>query len=149
MADDYDDGHHYVWENQVRFAETDAQSVVFYGEYVTYQDETFSQYLREIGYDYHELESAGWDIHVVHVDLDYRAPASFDDWLTNGLRVKRIGESAIDFSYVCRQRDSGEVVAEGNLTHVAVDDSGNPTRVPDAFREAVSEFQGEPPEGAE
>lgn len=150
MADsEYDDDHYYVWDNQVRFAETDAQSVVFYGTYATYMDETFSEYLRQIGYDYHELEDAGWDIHVVHLDLDYRAPAAFDDWLTNGLRVDRIGDSAIDFSYVCRQRDGGELVAEGGLTHVAVDGDGDPTRVPDGFREAVSDFQDEPPGGAE
>jgi acyl-CoA thioester hydrolase len=148
VEDDYADSYHYVWENQVRFAETDAQSVVFYGEYVTYQDETFSQYLREIDYDYHQLEDAGWDIHVVHVDVDYRAPAEFDDWLVNGIRVDRIGESAIDFSWICRHRDSGETVAEGGLTHVAVDESGEPRRVPDAFREAVADFQDEPPESA-
>lgn len=147
MVEEYDDEFHYVWDNQIRFAETDAQSVVFYGEYVTYQDETFSQYLREIGYDYHTLEDAGWDIHVVHVDLDYRAPAEFDDWLTNGIRVDGVGESAIDFSYVCRRRDDDEVLAEGGLTHVAVDaETGEPTRVPDDFREAVVEFQDEPPE---
>ena len=29
-----------VWENRVRFEETDLQGVVFYGNYVTYQDET-------------------------------------------------------------------------------------------------------------
>ena len=145
--DEYDDEYHYVWDNQVRFAETDAQSVVFYGEYVTYQDETFSQFLREIGYDYHELEDAGWDIHVVHVDVDYRAPAEFDDRLTNGIRVDRIGESAIDFSWVCRKREDGQLVAEGNLTHVAVDEDGDPTRVPEEFREAVVDYQDEPPEG--
>ena len=36
----YQDDHHYVWRNVVRAAETDLQGVVFYGEYVTYQDET-------------------------------------------------------------------------------------------------------------
>jgi acyl-CoA thioester hydrolase len=49
---DYDDDFHYVWTNRVRAAETDLQQVVFYGEYVTYQDETATEFLREIGYPY-------------------------------------------------------------------------------------------------
>jgi acyl-CoA thioester hydrolase len=31
------------------------------------------------------------------------------------------------------------------LVHVAVDESGEPTRVPEEFREAVVDFQAEPP----
>lgn len=140
-ADDFDDNLRYVWENQVRFAETDRQGVVFYGDYVTYQDETFSEFLRQMGYDYQTLEAKGWDIHVVHVDLDYRAPADFDDWLVNGIRINAIRETSMDFEYACRQRDDGTLVAEGHLTHVAVDaDTGESTRVPDAFREAVVDY---------
>lgn len=147
MTDDgFDDELHYLWENQVRFEETDSQGVVFYGNYVTYQDETFSEFLRQVGYDYHALEDEGWDIHVVHVDLDYRAPATFDDWLVNGIRIDGIRNSSIDFEYACRQRDDGTLVADGSLTHVAVDaETGESTRVPDEFREAVATYQSTPP----
>jgi len=34
----------------------------------------------------------------------------------------------------------------GGLVHVAVDESGEPTRVPDGFREAVVEFRASPPD---
>jgi acyl-CoA thioester hydrolase len=136
---EFDDDLHYVWENRVRYAETDAQAIVFYGEYVTYQDETMSQFLREIGYAYDELEDAGWEIHVVHVDVDYRAPAEFDDTLVNGIRVDAIHDSSVEFSWRCRRGET--VLAEGGLTHVAVDESGEPTRVPDEFRQAVVDYQ--------
>lgn len=148
MPDDgFGDDLHYVWENRVRFAETDRQGVVFYGEYVTFQDETFNEYLRQIGYDYHELEESGWDIRVVHVDLDYRSPADFDDRLLNGMRMEAIRESSMDVAYACRQRDGGTLVAEGHLTHVAVDlETGESTRIPDEFREAVVEYQETSPD---
>jgi len=148
MTDDpFDDDHHYVFENRVRYEETDAQRVVFYGNYVTYQDETFSEYLRRIGYPFQDLQAAGFDLHVVHVDLDYHSFAAFDDRLSNGIRVDAIGESSLDFSYVCRQRDDGSLVADGGMTHVAVEgDTGEPTRVPDDFREAVVDFQAVPPD---
>lgn len=148
MGDQFDDDDlEYLWENRVRFAETDTQGVVFYGEYVTYQDETFNEFLRQIGYDYDALEEAGWDVHVVHVDLDYRRAATFDDWLVNGIRVSEIRNSSVEFEYACRRREDGAVVAEGGVTHVAVDaETGESTRVPEAFRERVLEYQTVPPE---
>ncbi len=133
-----------VHENTVRFEETDAQGVVFYGNYVTFQDEAFTAYLEAIGYPYERLRDADWDVHVVHVDLDYRKPAAFRDRLCNAIRVDAIEASSIEFDYECRD-EAGDVVAEGGLVHVAVDESGEPTRVPEAFREAVVEFQPEPP----
>jgi acyl-CoA thioester hydrolase len=147
MSDDRVDGRlHDVFENRVRFAETDAQCVVFYGNYVTYQDETFNAFLREIGYSYTDLDAAGWDVHVVHVDLDYRAPAAFEDELVNGMRVTAINESSIELAYRCRRKGDAATLAEGHVVHVAVDTDGRTTRVPDAFREAVVAFQDTPPE---
>lgn len=134
-----------VFENTVRFEETDAQGIVFYGNYVTFQDEAFTEYLEAIGYPYESLVEADWDVHVVHVELDYRKPAEFRDRLRNAVCVSAIRESSIEFDYECRNED-GDLLAEGSVVHVAVDESGEPTRVPDEFREAVVEFQEKPPE---
>jgi acyl-CoA thioester hydrolase len=144
--DPADDDLHYVFDNQVRFAETDAQGVVFYGEYVTYQDETFSAYLRELGYPYGEFEGAGIDFHVVHTEVDYHATAEFDDRLRNGIRVSSMGESSVDFEWACRRREDDVVVATGGITHVAVDEATRePTAVPAEFRETVESFQSRSP----
>lgn len=136
---------HDVYENRVRFAETDQQGIVFYGEYVTYQDEAMTAFLREIGYDYATLTEREWDIHVANLDLDYRAPARFEDVIVNAIRVESIGHSSITFEYRARRTDD-TVLVEGSVTHVAVDDTGTPTRVPDDFRDAVVAFQDDPPE---
>ena len=136
-----------VWENRVRFEETDMQGVVFYANYVTFQDETFSAFLREVGYSYEAVEDAGWDMHVVNVDMDYRGQATFADELVHGYRIERIGESSMTGEYVARRADDGELLAEGTVTHVAVDgETDDPTRIPEDFREAVADFQEAPPE---
>jgi len=139
-----------IWENRVRFEETDRQGVVFYGNYVTFQDETVSQFFREIEYSYEDMAAAGWDIHVVNVDIDYRGQAEFGDELTHGLRVATVGEASMTSEYVARRKDDGSLIAEGTVTHVAVDsETGDATRIPDEFRAAVAAFQDDPPEGAE
>lgn len=139
---------HDVFENQVRFEETDLQGVVFYGNYVTYQDETFSAFLRAAGYGYDRLAEAGWDVHVVNVDMDFRAGATFEDELVHGMRTDRIGESSMTFGYRARRKGDDTTVASGSVTHVAVDEeTGEPIRIPEEFREAIVAFQDEPPEG--
>lgn len=135
-----------IWENRVRYEETDRQDVVFYSNYVVFQDETFSQYLREIGYDYDDVERAGWDIHVVNIDVDYRGQATFDDELLHRFRVAELGESSMTSQYAAFRADDGALLVEGTVTHVAVDaETDEPTRIPDAFRTAVAEFQADPP----
>jgi acyl-CoA thioester hydrolase len=135
-----------AFENDVRFEETDAQGIVFYGNYVTYQDETFTEYLDAIGYEYATFADRGWDVHVVNVELDYRGSAEFRDRLVNSMRISSIRDSSLTFEYQCRRKDDGEALGAGAVRHGADGDDGSPTRVPDDFREAVIEFQDEPPE---
>jgi acyl-CoA thioester hydrolase len=135
-----------VWDNRVRFEETDAQGVVFYGNYVTYQDEAVNAYMDAIGYAYEDMLDAGWDVHVVNVDVDYRGQAGFRDDLVHGLRVASFGESSVTFEYAAHRAADDELLAEGTVTHVAVDaETGEPTRIPDGFRDAVVAYQDEPP----
>lgn len=131
---------HDVWETRVRFAETDAQGVVFFGEYLTYLDETFAAFLEAMGCPYDQLVEEGWETHVVNVDLDYHGAARFPDGLTCGCRVATVGEKSVTFEWRCRRDE--ETLASGTVTHVAVaaDGSGS-VRVPDSFREAVATFQ--------
>ncbi|MFB6172640.1 MAG: acyl-CoA thioesterase [Haloarculaceae archaeon] len=135
-----------VFENRVRFAETDAQGIVFYGNYTVFQDETVTEFLRRVGYGYDDMARDGWDIHVVNVDLSYRGQATVGDVIVNGVRVVEIGRSSVDFAYAARANETGDLLVEGSVTHVAVDEEGTPTRVPDGFREAVLDFQRVPPE---
>ncbi len=137
---------HEVYENTVRFEETDAQGIVFYGNYATYQDETFTEYMDAIGYPYDEMRARKWDVHVVNVELSYRKPARFRDRLRNSMRVSEIGNSTLTFEYECHNAD-GELLVDGTVVHVVVDESGTPTSVPNALRQAITEYQDVPPEG--
>jgi len=135
-----------VFENTVRFAETDAQGIVFYGNYMTYQDETFTEFMEAVGFPYETLRRESWDVHVVNAELDFRSQARFRDRLVNAMRIASIGDSSLEFEYECRHADDDAVVVEGRVTHVAVDEDGTPTTVPEEFREAVVAFQDAPPD---
>lgn len=136
-----------VYRNQVRFQETDQQGIVFYGTFFTYQDEAVNNYLREIGYPYETLEDNGWTTHTVHADLDYYAPAEFGDYILNRLRITAISNSSFTAEYTAERETDNETLADGTVVHVAVDhETGEPIRVPQAFRDAVTDYQDTQPD---
>lgn len=134
-----------VYENVVRFAETDAQGIVFYGTYLTYQDEAVTNFMADLGFAWDDPDRE-WDVHAVNVELNYRDSATFRDRLQNAVRATAIRDSSIELAYECRRADDDAVIADGSVTHVVVGDDGESTRVPEDYREAVLDFQDEPPD---
>jgi acyl-CoA thioester hydrolase len=132
-----------VFENRVRFAETDQQGIVFYGEYFTFQDEAVSAFFRELDYGYDDMLEDGWQIHVVNTELNYYTGAAFEDVIVNELRVADIGTASLECEYRATRKRDDEILADGTVTQVAVDrETEEPTRIPDEFRDAVAAFQG-------
>lgn len=132
-----------VFENRVRFAETDMQGIVFYGEYFTFQDEAVSEFFRAIDYGHEQMLADGWQTHVVNTELNYREGAEFGDVIVNELRVVEMGTASFTSEYRAKREADGQLLAEGTVTHVAVDlETEAPIPVPDGFREAVAAFQG-------
>lgn len=140
--DGSDDAFEPVWENRVRMAETDRQAIVYYGEYVTYQDEAVSAYQRELGFDADYVRGTDWSTRMVATEMEYHDSARYGDVLRNEVRVRRIGETSVTYDYRVRRADDDRLLAEGSVTQVIVDEeTTEPTRVPDAFREAVADRQ--------
>jgi acyl-CoA thioester hydrolase len=133
------------FEMRVRFEEADPQGVMFFGNYFIYQDESLYEYLRESGYPNKRLQAEDWDVHVVHVEMDYRRPAEFEDVVSNSLEVTAIGDTSITVDYEARAADTDELLAAGGIKYVAVDENGRPTTVPAEFRAAVRDYQNEAP----
>lgn len=130
-----------IHTSRVRFEETDMQGIVFYGNYLTYMDMAHNVHLRAVG-----GLPEGTSEHVVHTDLDYRGQATFEDVVEHYTRFTGIGDASMETEYAAYLAD-GTLLVEGGAVYVAMDDTTDePTRVPDSFRQAVVDFQDEPPE---
>jgi acyl-CoA thioester hydrolase len=140
--DGSDDAFQPVWENRVRMAETDRQAIVYYGEYVTYQDEAVSAYRRELGFDAEYVRGTDWSTRMVATEMQYHDSARYEDVLVNEVRVARIGETSVTYEYRAKRKRDDRLLAEGSVTQVIVDEETvDPIPVPDAFREAVVDRQ--------
>ena len=83
---------------RVRYSETDAQGIVFYGHYLTYFDTAITEYLRYLRFDYLEhVKQTGTDFHVVKAVIEFFAPSYFDDEIEAHVRTGKIGRASLTF----------------------------------------------------
>lgn len=90
---------HFFEPFRVRYAETDMQKVVFYGNYSIYYDVALTEYLRATGFDYAgHFTTTDEDFHIVKSTQEFKGSAVFDDKLDVGVRTAKLGRSSITFA---------------------------------------------------
>jgi len=126
---------------RVRWAEVDAQGIVFNGHYLAYFDVGITEYWRAIGLPYPAgLAGTGGDLFAVKTLINYHGPARYDDLLDIAVRVERIGNSSIVFELGIRRGD--ERLISGEVVYVFADPATRRSRrVPELLREAVERFE--------
>lgn len=132
----------YFFPIQVRFADTDAQGHVFFGNYFTFFDEAISGLLRARGWSYDAMRARGFELVYAHAECDYQQPALFEQVLNVDARVAQLGNSSVTFECAAKRATNGAEIARGKLIMVMRDcKTGRKTNVPDAFRKAVAEWE--------
>ncbi|HNJ82987.1 MAG TPA: YbgC/FadM family acyl-CoA thioesterase [Piscinibacter sp.] len=126
---------------RVRWAEIDAQKIVFNAHYLMYFDTAVAGYWRALALPYAEsMESLGGDLYVRKATIEYHGSARYDDRLDVGLRCARIGNSSIQFLGGVFRAD--ELLVEGELIYVFADPHTQTSRpVPPALRELLQGYE--------
>jgi acyl-CoA thioester hydrolase len=127
----------YAAYTRVGFSDTDAQGVVYYGRYLPYFDLARTEYHRHLGH----LEIGG-DFAIRALNVEYHAPARFDDLLEVFVCVERIGTTSVTYDLAAYRLDDDVLMATANQTVVLLDlASRRPIPVPDSFRDQVTAFE--------
>ena len=131
---------------RVRWAEVDAQGIVFNPNYFMYADLAVTEYMRAVGFPYPQgFAEFGTDTFAVHAEADFRAPAEFDDALSLAVRLARIGRTSLLFEVGVFRGE--QLLAEVALTYVnATREGRRPAPVPPPFVERALAFEPVPPE---
>jgi acyl-CoA thioester hydrolase len=122
---------------RVRYAETDAQGVVYHANYLVYMEVARGTLMRETGLPYSQLEARGVNFLVARAGLRYKAPARYDDPLNIRIRVSRLRGKLVTFEYRVEHATDGRLLVTGETTHVCVDATFQPMEVPAWAREAL------------
>lgn len=132
---------------RVRWSEADMQGIVFNGHYLNYADVGISEYFRELRTLADSTGITGSEFFAVRTLLEYQSPAQFDDLLDVYVRISRLGNSSMDFT-IGIFRDN-ELLVTGEIVYVRADmDSRRPQAIPQAFRDAITDYETTTPEGA-
>ena len=105
---------------RVRYAECDAQKVVFNGRYVDYIDIAFTEFARVVWGDYNDLLSEGMDSQVVSISMDWKAPAHFDDIIAVRLKPVGIGTTSYTLQADFYNYESSKLLASAKIVYVMV-----------------------------
>jgi acyl-CoA thioester hydrolase len=105
---------------RVRYSETDQMGVVYHGNYAQYFEMGRVEWLRNLGISYKWMEENGIMLPVVSLNINYKKPARYDDFL----RVKTVFKSQtsvkIEFDYEI-YNEKGELLTIANSILVFVD----------------------------
>lgn len=131
-------------ELTVRYAETDAQGIVHHANYLIWFEEGRSEFLRQQGFCYSDLEKAGHYVVVAEAEIRYRAPAFYEDRLIVETALCRMGRKLLEFRYkIFGPRD--RLLVEGRTLHMVLGHDRRPASLPREFIErlqsAVDEVQ--------
>jgi acyl-CoA thioester hydrolase len=128
----------------VGFSDTDAQGIVYYGRYLPYFDLARVEYHRELGLLGMEIGEEGQEFVMRALQVEYHAPAVFDDLIEVYVRMAKIGRTSATYELAAyRARDDVLMVA-ATQTLVLVDlEERKAVPIPDAYKNAIRSFEGE------
>jgi acyl-CoA thioester hydrolase len=126
---------------RVGFSDTDAQGIVYYGRYNPYFDLARVEYLRSL--DLLHRRRSG-DFVMRANDVEYFAPAVFDDEIEVHVRVSRIGRTSVTFSFEAYRVPDDTLMVTAHQTLVYIDlAERHACPVPDDYKETVIAFEGD------
>ena len=127
---------------RVGFSDTDAQGIVYYGRYNPYFDLARVEYLRSLGLLRRGGEAG--DFVMRANDVEYFAPAVFDDEIEVFVRVSRLGRTSVTFAFAAYRLPDDVLMVTAHQTLVYVDlGERKAWPVPDTFRDPVLSVEGD------
>jgi acyl-CoA thioester hydrolase len=125
---------------RVWFSDTDAQGIVYYGRYLPYFDHARTEYHRHLG----RADMAGRDFVMRASDVEYHAPARFDDLLEIFVRAARIGRTSTTYECAAYRMADDELMVTATQTLVLVDlEERRACEIPASYRELIRSFEGD------
>ncbi len=130
----------YIIDQPVRYAETDRMGVVHHSTYLLWFEIARTGLLASVGFPYQNIEAEGTMFPVVEYSCRIVGSADYGDTIRVETRIESLRSRSVVFSYKVINR--GEVVAEGETKHVAVDRNLKPKRLPDPVSRALRPYSG-------
>ena len=122
---------------RVRYGETDQMGIVYHGNYATYFEIARTEWLRNLGISYKQLEQKGVILPVISLSLNFLKSAKYDDVLTIIVSLTKKPLVKIDFDYEIINQNH-EKISTGNSVLAFMDMKTNkPIKCPSYILEKL------------
>ena len=113
------------------YADTDAEGVVYYATYLAWMEKGRTELIRQMGCCVADFKNDGLIFAVRNVNLDYFAPAHYDEELLVQTKILNIKDACLTFEQAVVLKETAQVLVQGTILLVALDaESFKPRRVP-------------------
>ena len=117
--------------HRVNYSETDQMGFVYHANYLVWMDMARTEHLRERGVSYKELEAQGIFLAVTDVRVRYRQAARYDDMIRIRCWVRDLATRRVIFGYAIERERTGELLATGETSLIALDQQHTLARIPE------------------
>ncbi len=128
------DGTH-VLKKKIYYHDTDCGGVVYYASYLRHLEEGRSEFCAERGIDLKGLSEKGTYFVVARAELDYKAPARYQDVVDVLTGIEKVGTASLVF--LQRITRGGTLLVEARTIWVCVGQSFKPTQIPAQIRKQL------------
>ena len=120
-----------------RYAEIDAQGVVFNAHWLTYFDESCTRFFEWLGYEPSVAFFEEFDVMLVKAVLEWEGPAGFDDVVEIAVVPTRLGNSSMDIRFTASI--AGSTVCTATITYVSIEPGARKSvPIPAGLREKLA-----------
>jgi acyl-CoA thioester hydrolase len=131
----------FVHRLRPRYAEVDAQGVVFNAHWLTYFDEACTRFLDDLGFPPATAFFRDFDLMLVKAVVEWQGPAGFDDHVEISVETARLGTSSLNLRYTATV--DGRPACVGTITYVSVKPgTHDSTPIPGHVRQKLEAARG-------
>lgn len=127
------DAHH-----RVNYSETDQMGVVYHARYAVWLDVARTEYLRQAGMTYRELEARGFFLAVGDLTMRYHRPARYDDPCRIRCWVRELASRRVTFAYRVTHAERGDLLVTAETRMLCLSHQFEPTRLPPEVAELLA-----------
>lgn len=130
---------------RVRYQETDQMAVVYHSNYLNWFEIGRTEMIRQLGFNYRDMEQEGVLLPVVDAKLKFKKPACYDDEIIIFTQITAFSPLRLEYAYEIRRGRldgeqetqgwlssdplPGELLVTGSTSHVWVGRNWKPARL--------------------
>lgn len=121
---------------RVRYKDTDRMGLVYYGNYFTFFEVARSEFMRDLGYPYAQIEAEGYNLVVTEASANYHDNTKYDALIIVKTMIYPVKRVRVRFEYRVFN-EKGRLLVSGHTVHACLNSDQKPTRIPAKLKEII------------